>query len=437
MAAGAAGPVADRRGPGPRPRRCGVPGAVDAGRRAGGRGARAAHRGGRAGLDHRRPAGLGAAAGRRARRGGRRRAADAAARRPAGSPTTGARGEVERVWGAAAADHAGPGRGRHRGRGGRRRAVRAAWSAASTSTTCPTRGARAEALGPGRLRGQPGDPAVLGHRARPTWCCRSRRWSRRPGTYVDWEGRRAPVRGDPARRTGALPDGRVLHALADEMDVDLGAAVGGGDPGRAGPGRHHPAGPAGRPAGAGRRRRRPPAAAGRCWPPGGSCSTAARCRTASRTWPARPRRRSRCCRRRPRPGSGVVDGAKVTVRTGARRGHAAGPAGADAGRRGLAAGQLARLDGAARRSGSAPARVVEISGGAGMMPGPADPTLADFGTDPFWLVLLKVVAVFVLPRGDDAVLDRVRAQGRRPHAEPDRPQPDRPVRLRCRPSRTA
>ncbi|HZB50996.1 MAG TPA: molybdopterin-dependent oxidoreductase, partial [Mycobacteriales bacterium] len=41
------------------------------------------------------------------------------------------------------------------------------------------------------------------------------------GTFVDWEGRSRPF---PAtlRGTGALPDSRVLHALADEMDVELG-----------------------------------------------------------------------------------------------------------------------------------------------------------------------------------------------------------------------
>ena len=40
------------------------------------------------------------------------------------------------------------------------------------------------------------------------------------GTYVDWEGRRRPFVAT-LRGTGALPDGRVLHALADEMGVPL------------------------------------------------------------------------------------------------------------------------------------------------------------------------------------------------------------------------
>ena len=50
-----------------------------------------------------------------------------------------------------------------------------------------------------------------------------------------------------------------------------------------------------------------------------------------------------------------------------------------------------------------------------------------FGDQPVWLMLIKVLAVFVVPGRHDAVLDRVRAQGRRPHAEPHRPEPGRPV----------
>jgi NADH-quinone oxidoreductase subunit G len=41
------------------------------------------------------------------------------------------------------------------------------------------------------------------------------------GTFLDWEGRARPF--DAVLRTsGALPDGRVLHVLADEMDTPLG-----------------------------------------------------------------------------------------------------------------------------------------------------------------------------------------------------------------------
>jgi NADH-quinone oxidoreductase subunit G len=44
------------------------------------------------------------------------------------------------------------------------------------------------------------------------------------GTFVNWEGRRRPF-DTTLVGTGALPDGRVLHALADELDVDLGLPV--------------------------------------------------------------------------------------------------------------------------------------------------------------------------------------------------------------------
>jgi NADH-quinone oxidoreductase subunit G len=41
------------------------------------------------------------------------------------------------------------------------------------------------------------------------------------GTYLNWEGRRREF-GTVLTGTGALSDGRVLHALAGELDVDLG-----------------------------------------------------------------------------------------------------------------------------------------------------------------------------------------------------------------------
>jgi NADH-quinone oxidoreductase subunit G len=41
------------------------------------------------------------------------------------------------------------------------------------------------------------------------------------GTFLDWEGRARPF-DEVLRTTGALPDGRVLHVLADELDVPLG-----------------------------------------------------------------------------------------------------------------------------------------------------------------------------------------------------------------------
>src|SRR6185312_2612123 len=41
------------------------------------------------------------------------------------------------------------------------------------------------------------------------------------GRYVTWEGRRRPF-DQTLTGTGQLSDGRVLNALADELDVDLG-----------------------------------------------------------------------------------------------------------------------------------------------------------------------------------------------------------------------
>jgi NADH-quinone oxidoreductase subunit G len=41
------------------------------------------------------------------------------------------------------------------------------------------------------------------------------------GTFLDWEGRERPFT-EVLRGTNALPDTRVLHVLAAEMDVDLG-----------------------------------------------------------------------------------------------------------------------------------------------------------------------------------------------------------------------
>ena len=43
----------------------------------------------------------------------------------------------------------------------------------------------------------------------------------KPGTFLDWEGRARPFDATLRGATGALPDGRVLSALADEMDVLL------------------------------------------------------------------------------------------------------------------------------------------------------------------------------------------------------------------------
>jgi len=42
------------------------------------------------------------------------------------------------------------------------------------------------------------------------------------GTFLDWEGRARRFETTIRGAEGLLPDGGVLHALADEMDVDLG-----------------------------------------------------------------------------------------------------------------------------------------------------------------------------------------------------------------------
>ena len=55
----------------------------------------------------------------------------------------------------------------------------------------------------------------------------------------------------------------------------------------------------------------------RCWPPGTSCSTAAGCRTASRSSRARPARPWPGCRRRPRPRPARPTAIRSTVATDA------------------------------------------------------------------------------------------------------------------------
>ncbi len=157
------------------------------------------------------------------------------------------------------------------------------------------------------------------------------------GTFVNWEGRPGSFRA--ALRVPAVRcDLQVLAAIADAMDVHLAlpdaaaaraelaelsgpAARGTADTAGSGQLEPGPGAPAGATAGGSRGVVPPgPASAGgpggsspqgqhrppwppvrRCWPPGIICSTPAGCRTASRTWPARPGRRWRGCRRQPRP----------------------------------------------------------------------------------------------------------------------------------------
>ena len=53
----------------------------------------------------------------------------------------------------------------------------------------------------GAVRRQPGIAAKARSPTSPTWCSRSRPWSRRPGTFVNWEGRLRPFeRRWPATR---------------------------------------------------------------------------------------------------------------------------------------------------------------------------------------------------------------------------------------------
>ena len=275
----------------------------------------------------------------------------------------GARDEVERVWGAAAADHAGPGRGRDRGRGAPTASCPRCVVGGVDLDDLPDPEAARAALGRVgfvvSLEIRQSSVTDLADVVLPVAAGGGE------GRARSWTGRAARGRSSrPCRAPGALPDGRVLHALADEMDVDLGLPVGRGDPGRAGPGRHHPAGPPGRPAG----RPAPTASRGTHRRGAGHLAAAARPRLAAgrRAAPGRHGQdagRGRCSPR-PRPGIGVVDGAKVTVRTA--RGAITLPArlAPTARRRGVAAGELARRRRCARRSGSAPARVVEISGGS-------------------------------------------------------------------------
>lgn len=115
------------------------------------------------------------------------------------------------------------------------------------------------------------------------------------GAFLDWEGRVGPF--SAALETELMSDYRVLDLIAGEMGAYLGTRTSAQierEMQQLGPGpgpapwstRSRPSSP----------RDRVPA--WRCSPPGTSCSTTARCRTASPTSPAPRSRRSRGCRRR-------------------------------------------------------------------------------------------------------------------------------------------
>ena len=128
------------------------------------------------------------------------------------------------------------------------------------------------------------------------------------GTFVDWEGRARALRGGARRppRMSRLP--RAGHARRRDGGVPRRAHA------RRGPRRDARARPVdGRarrgPDRAGGRGARSPATARRSSPPGTTCSTAAACRTASRSSRApRPRPRRPGVRRHGRRGLGVGDG---------------------------------------------------------------------------------------------------------------------------------
>ena len=142
-----------------------------------------------------------------------------------------------------AAHHPGPGRGRHPRRRDQRGAVRAArrWRRPGRPAG-PGGGPRGAA--PGRVRGQPGDAPLGGHRARRRGAA-GRAGGGEAGDLPELGGPRAAVRGHHPRghrraagRSGAARAGRRDGRAA-------GAADGGGRPGRDGPARHHPPGPPG------------------------------------------------------------------------------------------------------------------------------------------------------------------------------------------------
>jgi NADH-quinone oxidoreductase subunit G len=232
------------------------------------------------------------------------RAARAAARRPAPTPTP---RDVAAVWGELPA------------------------GAGRDLTGILTAARDGELSGPGRRRRRPGRlprPVAGARRARPVPFLVSlelRRspvtdradvvlpvaaaW-RRPGTFLDWEGRARPF--ERVLRAGRRADRRPGAARARRRD---GRPLG---PARTSPPRAPrspasgacPTAPPRRRAAPRRPRRRP---ARRCWPPGTGCSTTAPCRTASRSWPAPPSGRGCTCPPATAAEIGATQGALVTV----------------------------------------------------------------------------------------------------------------------------
>ena len=122
------------------------------------------------------------------------------------------------------------------------------------------------------------------------------------GRYVTWEGRRRPF-DLTITNLGAMSDARVLTALAEELDVDLGLPS--VQVARAELMALASSGPRATAPSVGAGRSRCPKLGRRCWPPGLNSSTPAACRTATSTSPAPPSRpeRSSAPRRLPRSAS--------------------------------------------------------------------------------------------------------------------------------------
>jgi hypothetical protein len=174
------------------------------------------------------------------------------------------------------------------------------WSVGSTPTTCPTRRPRSPRC-TRRRSWSASRSARVRRRRSPTWCCRSRRWSRRPAPSST--GRAASVRSTPCcatpvrcptsgRSTRSLP--RWASGWDSPTSTPSAASSTSSAVGRVGAPRRHRCAP---------RSRRARVRVRRCSPRGATCSTRAACRTASRSSRARPSALWPGCPRRPLPRS--------------------------------------------------------------------------------------------------------------------------------------
>ena len=246
-----------------------------------------------------------------------------------------ARDEVAAVWGVDAddlpaepgLDTAGDGRGRRRSRRGAGRGRRRDRRRPRRPARPPGRGpaggrCRARRTSPTRRRSSPPStsvPFLVSLETRPTEVTALADVvlpvavvTEKAGTFVDWEGRPRrfgaglPRRPDPHRRAGAgdarRRDGPRASGSRDVAALRAEIAALGAWPGSV-EAPDVPAGPSATLPG-GRRA---------SWPRGASCSTAARCRRATRTWPPPRDRRSRGLATADAAALGVADGDPVTV----------------------------------------------------------------------------------------------------------------------------